>query len=183
MSLFPERLELDGYVVRQAFPEDADALYKARIEVAKYCDTVLSTPDEISLESIRTWVEDWLKKDRRLFLVVEYEGEIVGQLWVWFYDSKDKLKHVAEIGLEIVPRHQGKGLGKKLFKIGVDWAEKNGAVRIQAETLERNIAVIKIMEECGFKLEGKKYAFVRNGDKYENAVSYYKIVGNILEKE
>lgn len=183
MSVFPEKLEIDGYVIRQALPEDAEGLYKARIDVASHCDTVLSTPDEISLEGVRSWIEDWLKRDRRLFLLVERDGVIVGQLWVWFYDSKEKLKHVAEIGLEIVPNHQGKGLGKKLFKIGVEWAEKNGAVRIQAETLERNIPVIKIMEECGFRLEGKRFAFVKNGNRYENAVCYYKIVGSTTERE
>ncbi|MEN3043160.1 MAG: GNAT family N-acetyltransferase [Fervidobacterium sp.] len=163
------------YTIRKVEQEDLEKIYTMRKQVASESDTVLSTEEEITLDGIKNWINTWKDNPKRLFLVVECKGEIVGQLWVWFLDNKIKTSHVAEFGLEILRQHRGKGLGTELCKIAVEWAEKTKAVRLQAETLERNISMRKILEKLSFKIEGKMEAYFKGTDQYEDVLIYAKL--------
>lgn len=165
-----------GYILRTVCVDDIENVYVMRKKVAAESDTILSAPDEITLEGMSSWVKNWLSISNRLFVVVEHGNEIVGQLWVWFLDSKKKTAHVAEFGMEIVAEHRGNGIGSKLTELAIEWARNNNAVRIEAETLEKNIPMRKILEKFGFELEGTKKCYLRNRDSYENTVIYGKIL-------
>lgn len=164
-----------SYIIREATIEDSTSAYKMRKNVASCCDTILASPEEISLEGIKLWIDSWMRNDKRLFVVVEDHKDIVGQLWVWFLDSKVKLSHVAEIGLEVLNTHQRNGIGSKLFEIGVEWARQVGAIRIQVQTLERNKAMIRIVEKNGFSYEGTKYCYINNDGNFENVLCYARL--------
>lgn len=167
-------LTFSGYIIRTVNEQDINSLYEMRKAVAKESDMILSSEEEITLEGMKAWVNNWKENNKRLFVVVEYNGEIVGQLWVWFLDNKNKLSHVAEFGIEILKEHRGRGIGKVLSKIALEWATKNGAKRVQAETIERNIPMRKILEDLGYELEGTLKCYLKNGDIYENVVLYGK---------
>lgn len=169
----PERF--GEYLLRLARIEDAEAVYWQRIKVATHCDTVLSKPEEITQKGIESWIRDWLGRDNRLFLVVEYEGDIVGQLWVWFIDSKLRLSHVAEFGLEVAPEHQGKGLGKKLVDVAIEWAFEKGARRLQAETLLKNRPMVHILRKKGFIVEGVRHRYVNVNGNLEDTLCFAKL--------
>ncbi len=168
--------QFKDYILRSVSLDDIEKAYSMRKKVAEESDTILSTPDEITLEGMTNWIKNWLSMETKLFLVAEYAHDIVGQLWVWFLDNKKKTAHVAEFGMEIVIEHRGKGLGSKFTEIAIDWAKSNGAIRIEAETLEKNIPMRKILEKYGFQLEGKKRCYLKNSDTYENVVFYGKIL-------
>ncbi|ABS59998.1 MULTISPECIES: GNAT family N-acetyltransferase [Fervidobacterium] len=163
------------YCIRTVDSSDVEKVYEMRKRVCTESDTVLSSPEEITFDKMKSWIENWKDNPTKLFAVVEYEGEIVGQLWCWFIDNKIKLSHIVEFGLEIVSEHQNKGLGTKLCEIAVKWAKSKGAKRLQAETLEKNIPMRKILENFEFELEGKMVAYLKNGDKFEDVVIYGKI--------
>jgi len=166
---------LDKYIIRNVEQSDLEKVYKMRKYIVSESDTVLSSEQEITIEGMRSWIESWKDNPKRLFLVVEFKGEIIAQLWVWFLDNKEKLSHVAEFGLEIVKEHRGVGLGIELCKIAVQWACEKGAKRLQAETLEKNMPMRKILENLGFKLEGTMEAYFRYNDRYENVLIYAKL--------
>ena len=168
-------MAFNDYIIREITIDDSTSAYKMRKSVASCCDTILATSEEISLEGMKLWIDSWLRNDRRLFVVVEDKRNIVGQLWVWFSDSKAKLAHVAEIGLEVLSAYQGQGIGSKLFEIGVEWARQAGAMRIQVQTLERNEPMRKIIEKNGFEYEGTKHCYINNYGNYENMVCYARL--------
>lgn len=163
------------YVIRNVRQSDIESVYRLRKNVVSESDMVLSSEQEITIEGIKFWINNWKDNPKRLFLVAEFKGEIVAQLWVWFLDNKEKLSHVAEFGLEVIKEHRGMGLGTELCKIAVQWAYEKCAKRLQAETLEKNMPMRKILEKLGFKFEGKMEAYVKNGSRYENVVIYAKL--------
>ncbi|MFN3692187.1 MAG: GNAT family N-acetyltransferase [Fervidobacterium sp.] len=167
------------YVIRTVEENDINSVYEMRKIIAKESDMILSSEEEVALDSIKTWVNNWKENDKRLFAVVEHKGEIVAQLWVWFMDNRKKLSHIAEFGMEILKEHRSKGLGKALSKLALEWAVKNGAKRVQAETIERNVPMRKILEGLGFELEGTLKCYLKNGNKYENVVLYGKCISNV----
>ncbi|MGC8819553.1 MAG: GNAT family N-acetyltransferase [Fervidobacterium sp.] len=169
------RYEFGEYLIRDAELEDAQRVYEMRKKVCSESNLVLSTAEEITLDGINSWIKSWKENAKRLFLVVEHNGEIVGQLWCWFLDNKVKISHVAEFGMEIVREHRNKGIGTKLCEIAVNWAKDNGAKRLQGETAEANWAVRKILEKFGFELEGTLRRYLRNGNTLENVVIYGKL--------
>ncbi len=163
------------YIIRNVESSDLENVYKMRKYVVSESDTVLSSEQEVTIEGMKSWIDSWKDNPKRLFLVVEFESEIIGQLWVWFLDNKAKLSHVAEFGLEIVKEHRGAGLGTELCQIAMEWAYENGAKRLQAETLEKNIPMRKILEKLGFELEGKMKSYFKYNGKYEDVVIYGKL--------
>lgn len=169
-------VQFKDYILRSVSLDDIEKAYLMRKKVTAESDTILSEPDEITMEGMTNWIKNWLSMDNRLFLVAEYAHDIVGQLWVWFLDNKKKTAHVAELGMEIILEHRGKGLGSKFTELAIDWAKNNGAIRIEAETLEKNIPMRKILEKYGFQLEGKKSCYLKNPYTYENVVIYGKIL-------
>jgi len=176
MISFP--IHFGDYIIRHVTMKDAENVYLMRKAVASETDTVLSSPDEITLDGMNNWIKSWINLEKRLFLVAEYKGELVGQLWVWFIDGKKKTSHVVEFGLEIVSSHRGLGLGMKLSQIALEWAKEKGALRIEAETLENNLPMRRILIKLGFEEEGKKRCYLRIGDKFENTVIYGKLLND-----
>lgn len=174
-------LNFKDYIIRTVDENDIKKVYEMRKTVANESDTILSSEEEITLEGMEAWVKNWKDNKKRLFAVVECNGEIVGQLWVWFMDNKKKLAHIAEFGIEILKEHRSKGLGRVLSNLAVEWAMENGAERIQAETLERNTPMRKILEKLGFELEGTLRGYLKNANTYDNVVLYAKYLEKSLE--
>ncbi|WP_448375668.1 N-acetyltransferase family protein [Fervidobacterium sp.] len=171
-------IHFGNYVIRSVTLEDIERVYLMRKAVATESETVLSSPDEITLDGMSNWIKNWLGLEKRLFLVAEFNNELIGQLWVWFMDGKKKTSHVAEFGLEILSNYRGAGLGTKLTEIAILWAKEKGAIRLEAETLEKNLPMRKILLKLGFEEEGKKKWALRIGDLFENSIIYGKILNN-----
>ena len=69
-----------------------------------------------------------------------------------------------EIGYTLVPSERGKGYGTEALEIMVDYLFlSKDAMRIQAQTDQRNVASQKVLEKVGFKKEGtlRKNFFMR----------------------
>ncbi|MGQ9856513.1 MAG: GNAT family N-acetyltransferase [Fervidobacterium sp.] len=177
------KIELPTYfgdfLIRQVTSDDIEKAYEMRKNVALESDTILSSPEEITIEGMRSWINSWLQAERKLFVVVEdvkNSNIIVGQLWVWFLDTKKRTSHIAEFGLEILNNYRGQGIGTKLTELAIAWAISKGAKRIEAETLEKNIPMRRIFDKFGFELEGIKKSYLNVNGSYENAVMYSLII-------
>jgi RimJ/RimL family protein N-acetyltransferase len=69
-----------------------------------------------------------------------------------------------EVGYSLVPDERGKGYGTEALQIMVDYLFlAKDAVRIQAQTDQRNVASQRVLEKAGFKKEGtlRKNFFIR----------------------
>ncbi len=63
---------------------------------------------------------------------------------------------VAEVSVYVSSTARGKGLGKQLLQILIEESEANNIWTLQAGIFPENIPSIKIHEDCGFRIIGKR---------------------------
>jgi RimJ/RimL family protein N-acetyltransferase len=153
-------------ILRPYRPEDFDRI----------CDIRgLDTPERrqrfiARLEKPGEW------SDHYLHLAIEADGQLVGDL---------QLRHCSyttppgswDMGIEVAPELQGKGIGTAALTAAAEYAFANGAHRVEGSTDESNIAMRKAFEKAGWKFEGVlKALFVEDGtphDYYSFAITKF----------
>lgn len=74
-----------------------------------------------------------------------------------------------EVGFIISPEHQGKGYAVESLRAVLDFAfEQCGFHRLQANVLEGNDGSRRVLEKCGFRLEGNLRESYRIGETWHN---------------
>jgi len=63
---------------------------------------------------------------------------------------------VAEVSVYVATAHQSKGIGRMLLRELVSESEKNGIWTLEAGIFPENKASIRIHEQCGFRLVGRR---------------------------
>lgn len=68
----------------------------------------------------------------------------------------------ADVGYDIAPDQWGQGLASAACRAIVEWAQRQGFVRIQATLLIGNDASLRVLERAGFEHEGRlrKYRWI-----------------------
>jgi ribosomal protein S18 acetylase RimI-like enzyme len=69
--------------------------------------------------------------------------------------------HGGTLGMGVLPRFRGQGLGKRLIEACIARAWENGLARIQLEVRADNHAALRLYEKCGFRREGIKVRAMR----------------------
>lgn len=105
-----------------------------------------------------------------LFLVAEVDERIVG----FSRCEGNRLKrtsHKVEFGICVLKEFWGYGIGKKLLKESVHWADSNGIKKITLNVIETNNKAIMLYKKYGFEVEGilKKEKILSDG-KYYNTI-------------
>lgn len=65
----------------------------------------------------------------------------------------------ADVGYDIAPDQWGQGLATAACRAIVEWARRQGFVRIQATLLIGNLASLRVLERAGFEHEGRLRKF------------------------
>jgi RimJ/RimL family protein N-acetyltransferase len=141
--------------VRRSVPADAPAVIAAIETICAeeiYFETDTFVPD-------RHWEVVLYQPERapqHLLAVAELDGEIIGtvRLFAGMCGSKDR--HVAELGIFVLPPHRGQGVGKQLMSYALDWADIQGLKKITLSVFTTNQQAIRLYEQFGFVLEGKR---------------------------
>jgi len=81
------------------------------------------------------------------------DGTCIGSIGIT--PGKDEYKHSWELGYWIGEPCWGKGIGTIALQLMTDYAFVNtDAQRLFATVLSPNVASIRILEKCGYQLEG-----------------------------
>ena len=88
----------------------------------------------------------------QLCLLARSEGKVVGFLGIHRFGGSKP--HIGDVGIMVDPDYQGKGIGTKLLKGGIELARDKGFKRLEADTLATNKAMRRTAEKAGFQLEG-----------------------------
>ncbi|MDR3431279.1 MAG: GNAT family N-acetyltransferase [Rouxiella aceris] len=93
-------------------------------------------------------------------------GEAVG-LTGFFPDWRPYQQ--AEVGFMLLPAYQGKGYGQESLREVLNYAFNIcGFHRLQANVIEGNIASRRLLERCGFRLEGTLRESYRMQGEWQN---------------
>lgn len=118
------------------------------------------------------FIKDCINNDSNNILkAITVNGETVGSISV--IKLNDVNQKSAEIGYWIGEEFQNKGIMKKAVKMIIEEAfEKMDIVRIEAEIFETNIPSKKVLENNGFKLEGRKEKSIFKNGKIMASLIY-----------
>jgi RimJ/RimL family protein N-acetyltransferase len=152
--------------VREACPEDADAILRLFEAVAAERQFILTEPP-IDRELRRQRFLDGLQSDEAQRFVAEVEGEIVGDLAAFRSGTGP-----ATIGMQVAAPWRGQGVGTALMHACVGWARELGVHKLSLQVFPWNDAAIALYRKFGFVEEGRLRRHYRrqNGELWDVVV-------------
>jgi phosphinothricin acetyltransferase len=89
-------------------------------------------------------------------LVAIENGTVLGWAALTPVSGRCVYAGVAEVSVYIAAAARGKGIGKKLLQALIESSEKNNLWTLQAGIFPENESSIKIHEDCGFRIIGRR---------------------------
>ena len=140
----------------------------------KIADNLMDVfPHPYSLDDAKSYINYCIGLDEKthLYRAIIVDGKAVGSISITM--GTDIHSKTGEIGYWLAEDHWRRGIMKRAIKEICHIAFKTlDIVRIYGEVFEYNVASCKVLEKCGFKLEGElQNAVYKNGNVY-NALVY-----------
>jgi len=79
--------------------------------------------------------------------------------------------HCGTLGMGLLPKLRGRGIGRKLMQRTIGAALEFGLTRVELMVRETNVNAIALYEKFGFQAEGLHRKAVRIDGRYENLIS------------
>ena len=116
----------------------------------------IATGNATFQSTIPSW-EEWNDAHVKNCRLVAVENEFVlGWAALTPVSGRCVYAGVGEVSVYVGDKAKGKGIGKKLLNALVEESEKNNFWTLQAGIFPENIASVKIHEDCGFRIIGKR---------------------------
>ena len=101
--------------------------------------------------------EEWDRRHHQECRLVYREGDrVLGWGALSPTSARRVYRGVAEVSIYIGKGQLRKGLGRKLLRALVECSEEKGFWTLQGGIFPENVASIKLHEECGFRLVGRR---------------------------
>jgi RimJ/RimL family protein N-acetyltransferase len=160
--------------VREATVGDAAALVAHLQELAREPGiNIPLAPDEVTMtvDQEKAMLADFAESPRAIMLVAEGAENggapaLIGELSLKAISSRKAVQHVATLGMSVKQAWRGKGVGRELMTAALEWAPTAGIKRVEIYVYARNAPAIALYEKFGFATEGRRKAFIREGDAY-----------------
>jgi ribosomal-protein-alanine N-acetyltransferase len=149
-SPFPT-LSTECLILRQMRAGDADALFVLRADanVARYVDRGLAK----SADEVRAFIDrisEGITLGQWIFWAITRRDEdrLIGTICLWNFSNN---RTTAEIGYELLPAHQGKGIMQEAARVVMDYSFAAMGLRcIKAVVHPDNAPSIRLLERNGF---------------------------------
>lgn len=164
----PYALSHHPLLLREAVTVDAagvlhhlrHVLSQGPVDIPKLASEVTMTEAQ-QAEVLQSFADD----PHSLFLVIEHEGRIVGNLDLKAY-KRPALRHGAVLGIAIQQDFRGHGLGKVLVEHALKWARNTGLKRIELFVYARNTPALALYKGFGFVVEGCRKGIIYDRGMY-----------------
>jgi ribosomal protein S18 acetylase RimI-like enzyme len=120
------------------------------------------------IEATRAFVLNNIKRGHPQFVAVT-AGEVVGWCDVTPLDRPTQA-HRGVLGMGLLPRFRGRGIGTKLTQSALAAARAFGLHRVELTVREHNTGAIELYKKAGFEIEGVQRDAVLVDGVYENVV-------------
>jgi [ribosomal protein S5]-alanine N-acetyltransferase len=148
--------KVDGYdlILRSLELKDIEPWF----EYLSLPNTLLHTSWNVSgLDELRSAIEQYNSEDPssniRFAVESAQDGILIGTIG---FHTISHLNRTAEVAFDFHPSYWGRGFATVCCQAVVEWGfSQKRYVRIQATALESNLRSVRVLEKCGFALEGK----------------------------
>lgn len=118
------------------------------------------------------WIQKFIDGKNDLLLIAEHDGMIVGNVDLMI-NGRQMLKHTAYIGMGIHEDWQGQGIGTAMFKVMLDWVDRNPEIEILwLQAFSNNTKGLKLYANMGFEETGRQKGFFKteSGEYIDNVI-------------
>jgi ribosomal protein S18 acetylase RimI-like enzyme len=122
------------------------------------------------LEQMRHFVLNNINEGYPQFVVL-IDDQIGGWCDVLPNSRRTVYAHCGTLGMGLLPKYRGQGIGRKLMQRALDAALAFGFTRIELTVRETNVNAIALYRNFGFETEGLHRKAVRIEGRYENTLS------------
>jgi len=156
--------------IRQAEPDDAEALYELAETTSAETAFLLRQPGE-GLRSGAAWRDVLASQqsgDSNIMLVAAKGTRLLGHCGLYRGEFA-RNRHTATIAIAIRQSHVGRGIGTKLLIAAIDRAAAAGITRLDLTVMPGNDRALRLYRGHGFTVEGRKRGSVelQSGPKDE----------------
>lgn len=166
-------------LLRSPEEEDAPAALKFFLTVTEESPYLLAETKECTVEKERTILRRQIEDENGAMIAafLRGDGEIAGLVSVRRVSASEKLRHRAELGISVVGKWQGKGLGSALLFAAEEWAKKEALKQLELSVFSENRRALSLYEKFGYEIWGaRKNAFRFPDGRYNDEV----IMGKFL---
>lgn len=139
-------------------------------QVAQIYQQGIATGNATFQQDIPTW-EDWdeshLKNCRTVGIL---DNKIVGWAALTAVSSRCVYAGVAEVSVYVATNYRGLKIGTKLLEYLIEESEASNIWTLQAGIFPENIASIKIHEQLGFRIVGKREKIGKMNGKWRDTL-------------
>lgn len=161
------------FEIRAIEIDDAESFRRVLDSVAQEKDYLL-TLEAPPIEGIREFISNNKEKGYPQ-VVAERGNELLG--WADFVPiEKVGINHVAHLGMGVVKKYRGNGIGRALLEEVTQKAVNYGFLRLELEVFSNNKPAISLYESMGFSLEGKKIKTRCVDGKYFDSLVMAKVI-------
>ena len=139
-------------VIRRAVLSDCDAMYVINRDALGY---------DFPLEKTRKRLKLVLADDKNTIFVAEQNSEVKGYIQLESYDCiyAESMKNI--MGLAVLPKEQGRGIGRLLITAAESFAKSDGAVGIRLSSGAGRTEAHKFYLACGYTMRKEQKNFVK----------------------
>lgn len=97
--------------------------------------------------------EDWaelLEDERAHYYALLENGQIIGNLFLYNWQGERDFLKIMNLGIH--PDHRGRGLACRLLQKAAEELKASALTRCCGETRESNLAMRRVFERCGYRL-------------------------------
>ncbi len=139
-------------------------------QVAQIYQQGIATGNATFQQDIPTW-EDWdeshLKNCRTVGIM---DNKVVGWAALTAVSSRCVYAGVAEVSVYVATNYRGLKIGTKLLEYLIEESEASNIWTLQAGIFPENIASIKIHEQLGFRIVGKREKIGKMNGKWRDTL-------------
>ncbi|MEO1771157.1 MULTISPECIES: GNAT family N-acetyltransferase [Enterococcus] len=142
-------------VIREAIPDDAEALLQLSQQVAQETEYLVMDETGMALtpEMLAVHLESLYESPNNLLLVVFVDDQLVGNASVKA-SAEYRVAHIGEIGISILKEFWGLGLGSLLMEEILYWAQESQVIRRLELTVQtQNARAVQLYQKFGFQQE------------------------------
>jgi len=159
--------EYEGIIMRPIEERDLENMVRLRGDPKVWMH--LGDITMVNLRSQHEWFQK-LSADpsRRYYILASGEDVFLGIVRM---DELDWVNRSIRVGGDIVPEHQGKGYGHRMFKLLSKYCfDFLNLERLWLLVMESNIVAQKLYEKAGFTEEGRQRKAIFRDGKYQDYI-------------
>ncbi len=135
----------------------------------------LASTSGFPLETTKSFVESIIDNNFAQYFAIQ-NGNVVG--WCDVLPKPfEGLNHVGTLGMGVLSKYRGKGIGKQLLQTAIHHAHtKNSIEKVELEVFSSNTSAVELYKKYGFVIEGERVKARKLDGQYDNILLMGKFI-------